>query len=144
MWDEKLGYSGNTAEDVVSKLDDMDRSKGYLIIRDGITSDKLREIKSDPDLYAKFQRIKSECKQSYEYDHRVPTMYEVNTGLTNLYGVILKLLKADKSDDDNRFIQVQQSIDTIKKQIGMPITGWDGGSIHNDQCNDGKGIKTSN
>lgn len=144
MWNEELGFEGNSVEDIIDKLDNMDRSSGYIAIRDNITFNKLKEIRSNPESYSKFQIIKSECKASFDYDRRIPTMYEVNAGLTNLYGIILKLLKAEKDDDNSRFTEIQQSIDMIREQIGMPITGQDKGDTNNEQHNDGKGIETSN
>jgi hypothetical protein len=114
--------------DIVSNLDKMARSKGYIIIRDSISSRKVSEIREDTELYKLFQDIKKECKASFEYDHRMATMLDVNIGLTNVYSIVLKLIKASNSDVAERLDQICSAINTIEEKLGVTPTVWGGGT----------------
>lgn len=111
--------------DIVTKLEGMARSKGYAVIKDHLSTGKISEIKENPELYKLFQEIKRECKASFDYDCRLATILEVNTGLTNIYSIILKLLKASNSDMMDKFNQICQSVNIIEEKLEMILTVWD-------------------
>lgn len=115
------------ANEFVDALDRMHRSAGYKTIRDGITQQMLDDIKKDPELYKKFQSIKQECKESFDYDNRAATMLDVNRGLTNLYKIILQLISAQRRDGDDTFTSICGAINKIEEKLGMEQTDWFGG-----------------
>lgn len=123
---KNLGCS--TAKEFVDKLDKMARSKGYITIRDEMTQQMLKSIRDDAELYQTFQVIKSECKESYEYDHKTATMLDVNRGLTNLYGIVLNLIKASRNDTDTSLGAICAAINRIEEKIGLEPTDWNGGT----------------
>lgn len=102
----------------------MHRSKGYVEIRDNMTNAMLKEIRKDPDLYKKFQGIRQECKQSWDYDHKTATMMDVNRACTNVYGMLVKLLQAETSSFDPVLNKLGEAINNIEERLGMPITQW--------------------
>lgn len=118
------GKSNETAVEFVERLDKMQRSKGFVEIRDKMTQNMLREIRKDVDLYKKFQSIRVECKQSWDYDHRMATIEDVNRACTNLYGIILKILKSETSSFDPVLNKMGQAINNIEERLGMPQTQW--------------------
>lgn len=118
-------YNNMSPEELVDTLDKMTRSKGYTIIRDYIDKKTVENIKShDIKLYQLFQAIKMECKESWDYDRKVPTMADVNIGLTNLYGVILKIMRANIDDNQDKFIKIQTAINRIEEKVGLESTQW--------------------
>lgn len=121
-----------SAAEFVDKLDQMHRSKGYIFIRDNMTKNMLAEIRSNPELRQKFQAIKAECKQSWDYDHKTATMMDVNRACTNLYGMILKLLQAETSSFDPVLNAMGAAINTIEERLGMPKTQWTKEEGHED------------
>ena len=134
-----LGYQ--SVEEFVDMLDKMARSIGYEYIRDNVTPQVLKEIRNDIGTYEKFQDIRAECKKSYEYDHKVPSMLDVNRGLTNLYKITLNLMKASKNDTDARLDEVCLAINKIEEKIGLEKTDWNGGTEDvTSNTNDGEGI----
>lgn len=110
----------------VDRIDKMHRSKAYLEIRDNMTSGLLKAIRghSDPELYKRFQEIRQEAKQSWDYDHKTATMEDVNRACTNLYGMILKILKAETSSFDPVLNKMGEAINNIEERLGMPQTVW--------------------
>ena len=132
------GYTD--AKGFVDMLDEKPRSEGYKIIRDEMSQDMLTKIKGDTQLYKRFQDIKIECKKSDEYDRKVPTMLDVNRGLTNLYGIILRLIGAQKNDNDATLSKVCTAINKIEERLGIEQTDWEDSKDVTVGTVNGKGI----
>lgn len=115
-------------EELVKALEDMHRSQGYLVIRDHITPKMNTAIRKNTELYKRFQAIKKECKDSWDYDHRTTMMFEVNRGLTNLYGIILNILAAHQNVHSAELDEVRQAINNIEERLGFEQTKWNGGA----------------
>lgn len=118
------GKPVETAAEFVERLDKMPRSKGFLEIRDKMNPVLLREIRNDMELYKRFQAIRVECKQSWDYDHKMATMEDVNRACTNLYGILLKLLQSETSSFDPVLNKMGQAINNIEERLEMPQTQW--------------------
>lgn len=123
---EEQSHKPQSAAEFVEMLDQMHRSKAYLVIRDEMTADMLKKIRSDADLsiYRKFQEIRQEAKKSWDYDHKTATMEDVNRACTNLYGMILKILKAETGSFDPVLNKMGEAINKIEENLGMPQTIW--------------------
>lgn len=113
-----------TAVEFIDRLDKMPRSKGFVEIRDNMNPALLREIRKDMDLYKRFQAIRTECKQSWDYDHKMATMEDVNRACTNLYGIVIKILQSETSSFDPVLNKMGQAINNIEERLGMPQTQW--------------------
>lgn len=128
-------------EEFVDALDAIHRSKGYDVIRNNMTQAMMVSIHANTDLYQKFQEIKAECKKSYDYDRKTATTLEVNRGLTGLYGLVVNLIKAQKSDVDDTLVKVCGAINRIEEKVGLEPTDWTGGtSDATDHTSNGEGI----
>lgn len=118
--------AADTAVAFINRLEEMHRSKAYVTIRDEMTSGLLKAIRGyhDPELYKRFQAIRQEAKQSWDYDHKTATMEDVNRACTNVYGMVIKLLQAETSSFDPVLNKLGAAINTIEERLGMPQTKW--------------------
>lgn len=141
----KIDLGLNNPTEFVDALDKMHRSKGYTIIKDHMSQKMLKAVREDVKLYQRFQDIKAECKKSFEYDKKVPTMLDVNKGLTNLYNIILRLFKSYKSGNDETLNEICQAINRIEEKLDMEQTDWTGGTNNaTSDTGNGEGISPSN
>ena len=135
--EEKRRIDGMIAKiesgDIKGFLDDIDQmaaSKAYLVIRDDIEQKHIKMIReSGKDNYQLYQDIKSRSKQSWDYDHRVPVMLDINKACTNLYTLILRLIRAYNNDTNDELNAIKTAINRIEEKIGIEPTMWEIGSI---------------
>ena len=132
----------------LSDIDQMAASKAHIVIRDNLTQKHVKMIKdSGKENYQMFQDIKIRAKNSWDYDHRVATMEDVNRGCTNLYTLVLRLMRAQNDDFLEELNKIHVTINRIEEKIGLEPTVWeaetndnpiDGG---NDNVNDVQGVQ---
>lgn len=132
----------------LNDIDQMAASKAHIVIRDNLTQKHVKMIKdSGKDNYQMFQDIKIRAKNSWDYDHRVATMEDVNRGCTNLYTLVLRLMRAQNDDFLEELNKIHVAINKIEEKIGLEPTIWeaetndnsiDGG---NDNVNDVQGVQ---
>lgn len=120
-------WANLSVEGFMKKLSDTHRSVGYLVIRDCMTKELMDGIRANKDVYKEFQAIKQECKESWDYDHKTPNMLDLNKGLTNLYGVILRLISAMQNSHTQELDEIRVAINKIEEKIGIEPTDWNGG-----------------
>ena len=126
--------SGNV-EGFLNDIDQMAASKAYLIIRDELTANHIRFIKeSGKENYQKFQDIKIRAKKSWDYDHKLSTMEDVNRACMNVYTLVLRLMNAQNSDYQEEFNKIKTAINKIEEKVGLEPTVWD--TQDNDGGND--------
>lgn len=107
-------------------LDEMAASKAYLFIRDEMTSHHIKAIReSGKDNYQKFQDIKLRAKQSWDYDHKTPCMLDVNRACMNLYGIVLRLMRAQNDDYSEELNKIKTAINRIEEKVGLEPTVWE-------------------
>ena len=117
--------SGDVGE-FLNDIDQMAASKAYLVIRDNIKSNHVKTIRdSGKDNYQKFQDIKLRAKQSWDYDHSIPTMEDVNRACMNLYTLVLKLMNAQNSHYAEEFNKIHSAINKIEEKVGLEPTVWE-------------------
>jgi hypothetical protein len=125
-------------------IDQMHASKAYIVIRDTITSKHIKAIKeSSAENYQLFQDIKLRAKQSWDYDHKMATMEDVNRACMNVYTLVLKLMKAQNDSNFEELNMIRTAINRIEEKVGLEPTIWeaintDGG---NDNVNDVQGVQ---
>lgn len=132
----------------LNDIDQMAASKAHIVIRDNLTQKHVKMIKdSGKENYQMFQDIKIRAKNSWDYDHRVATMEDVNRGCTNLYTLVLRLMRAQNDDFLEELNKIHVAINRIEEKIGLEPTVWeaetndnptDGG---NDNVNDVQGVQ---
>ena len=132
----------------LDEIDQMAASKAYLVIRDSINNKHIKTIRdSGNDNYQMFQDIKIRAKKSWDYDHSIPTMEDVNRACMNLYTLVLRLMRAQGDDSVREFSKIQSAINKIEEKVGLDITNWtdeiadnlnDGG---NDNVSDVQGVE---
>jgi hypothetical protein len=126
--------SGNV-EGFLNDIDQMAASKAYLVIRDSIDNKHVKTIReSGKDNYQKFQDIKLRAKKSWDYDHSIPTMEDVNRACMNLYTLVLRLMNAQNNDYLRELSKIQQAINKIEEKVGLESTVWE---EDQDNLNDG-------
>lgn len=138
-------------KEFLDTLDQTHASKVYEIIRDNITPRHIRMIKEASDstncYYQTFQDIKLKAKQSWDHDHKVATMADVDRACTNLYGLVLRIIKSLSDGTIRELGAVHLAINKIEEKLGIEITDWnaqptdetnDGG---NDNVNDVQGVQ---
>lgn len=124
--DPNMGFED--PEKLVAALEQMHRSRAYLIMRDHITQRMETTIrKAGGDLQKRFAALKRECKDSWEYDHKFAMMCEVNRGLTNLYGIILNILSAHQNVHQTELDAIHRAINNIEERLDIEKTDWNGG-----------------
>lgn len=109
----------------LNDIDQMAASKAYIVIRDHIKQEHIRAIKeSGKDNYQLFQDIKARAKQSWDYDHKLATIEEVNKACMNLYTIVLKLMRAQNDDFQEELNKMQSAINKIEEKVGIEPTVW--------------------
>lgn len=109
----------------LNELDQMAASKAYLVIRDRINTEHIRVIKnSGKENYQLFQDIKQRAKKSWDYDHKVATIEEVNRACMNVYQLALRLMRAQNDDSLEEFNKIKSAINRIEEKIGIESTVW--------------------
>lgn len=116
--------SGNV-EGFLNDIDQIAASKAYLVIRDELTADHIRTIKgSGKENYQKFQDIKIRAKKSWDYDHKLATIEDVNRACMNLYTLVLRLMNAQNGDYQDEFNKIKTAINKIEEKVGLEPTVW--------------------
>lgn len=127
----------NKVEEFLNDIDQMAASKAYLVIRDKLSNKHIKTIReSGTENYQKFQDIKLRAKKSWDYDHSVPTMEDVNRACMNLYTIVLRLMNAQNSDNSRELSKIQSAINRIEEKVGLDPTVWEDQDILNDGGND--------
>lgn len=124
----KEEWNGLGVDEFMKKLTDTHRSVGYLAIRDCMTKALMDNIRADKNKYKEFQAIKQECEESWDYDHKTPNMLDLNRGLTNLYGIVVKLIKAVQDSHTQGLDEIRLAINKIEERVGIDPTDWNGGN----------------
>lgn len=120
-----------SGKELIEYMRDKNRSDCYILIRDIVTKKQINEMQvcEDKKLYQEFQEIKRESKASFDYDNKLASMKDVNAACTNVYGIMLKLLKAGRDETCERTTYVDtmlqgicDAINRIEKHVGLPET----------------------
>lgn len=115
--------------DIKGFLDDIDQvaaSKAFVIIRDNIKSRHIKMIKeSGIDNYQLFQDIKIRAKQSWDYDHKTPSMNDIDRACTNVYVLALRLMKVHNDAIIEELNAIRSAINKIEEKIGIDPTVWE-------------------
>ena len=129
--------SGNI-DGFLNDIDQMPASKAYVVIRDHIKYQHVNTIKdSGKDNYQKFQDIKLRAKQSWDYDHKMANMEDVNRACMNVYTLVLNLMKAQNGNFAEELCRIFTAINRIEEKVGLEPTVWDEESSNsNDGGND--------
>jgi Mg2+ and Co2+ transporter CorA len=110
----------------LAKLDNMAASKAYLVIRDDMTNQHIRAIKeSGKDNYQLFQDIKARAKQSWDYDHKMAMMMDVDRACMNVYTLLLRIFKAHNDSYAEELNQIRTAINRIEEKVGLEPTSWE-------------------
>jgi hypothetical protein len=116
----------NNVEGFLNDIDQMGASKAYLVIRDNITQQHIKKIKdSGKENYQKFQDIKMRAKESWDYDHKMANMADVNRACMNVYTLVLKLMRAQNGDFAEELNKIQSAINRIEEKVGLDPTAWE-------------------
>ena len=116
--------SGNI-EGFLNDIDQMAASKAYLVIRDNINNHHIKAIReSSTENYQKFQDIKIRAKKSWDYDHKMATMEDVNRACMNVYTLVLRLMSAQNGDFQEEFNKIRTAINKIEEKVGLEPTVW--------------------
>lgn len=145
----KMIDDGNI-EGFLDNIDRMAASKAYVVIRDELTSKHVKAIKdSGKDNYQKFQDIKLRAKQSWDHDHKMAMMMDVDRACLNVYTLLLRIFKVHNDTYVEELNQVRTAINRIEEKVGLEPTIWvteepktdnstDGG---NDNAGDVQGVQ---
>lgn len=134
-------------DEALKKLDNMAASKAYVLIRDNIAPKHIKTIKeSSTENYQLFQDIKARAKQSWDYDHKMATIEEVNRACANVYTLLLRIVAQYNDSFTTELTKIINAINKIEEKVGVDITDWsnsDDDSINggNDNVNDVQGVK---
>lgn len=130
MGEAKLVYThmideGNI-EGFLDAIDKMAASKAYLVIRDEMTSKDVKAIKdSGKDNYQKFQDIKIRAKQSWDHDHKMAMMMDVDRACLNVYTLLLRIFKVHNDTYVEELNQIRTAINRIEEKVGLEPTSWE-------------------
>lgn len=110
----------------LTSLDQVSASKAYLIIRDNMTNKHIKAIKdSGKDNYQKFQDIKLRAKESWDHDHKMAMMMDVNRACTNVYTLLLRIFKVHNDTYVEELSQIRTAINRIEEKVGLKPTVWE-------------------
>lgn len=110
----------------LAKLDNMAASKAYLVIRDQMNSHHIKAIKdSGKDNYQLFQDIKARAKQSWDHDHKMAMMMDVDRACVNVYTLLLRIFKAHNDSYVEELNQIRTAINRIEEKVGLEPTSWE-------------------
>lgn len=108
------------------KLDNMAASKAYLVIRDEMTNQHIKAIKeSGKDSYQLFQDIKARAKQSWDHDHKMAMMMDVDRACMNVYTLLLRIFKVHNDTYVEELNQIRTAINRIEEKVGLELTSWE-------------------
>lgn len=114
-----------SGDEFIKYITPLHRSSVYIVIRDIMTIAQNKEIMHDSALKKEFGVLKQEAKQSWDHDRTTATNNDVNKACTNMYNVVLNLMKSNIQDNEAMFIRIMTSIDEIRAKIGLEPTVWD-------------------
>jgi hypothetical protein len=123
---------------IVKYLGTMHKSDCYVITRDCVLPDMVRRIREDPELYKEYQVLKQESKESWDHDHKMATMYDVDAAVTRAYQILLNVVKASRSEGIATLTKIQSAINKIEEKLGCEITDW------SDKDDDEQRVKENN
>ena len=107
-------------------LDQMAASKAYLVIRDEMTNQHIKAIKeSGKDNYQLFQDIKIRAKQSWDHDHKMAMMMDVDRACSNVYTLLLRIFKVHNDTYVEELNQIRTAINRIEEKVGLELTSWE-------------------
>ena len=136
MSDEKVTYVQMIdAGDILGflkTLDQMAASKAYLVIRDEVTQKHVKAIKeSGKENYQLFQDIKTRAKQSWDHDHKMAMMADVDRACRNVYTLLLRIFKAHNDTYVEELSEIRTAINRIEEKVGLEPTVWDKPKVDN-------------
>lgn len=110
----------------LANLDQMAASKAYLVIRDKMTNQHIRAIKeSGKDNYQLFQDIKIRARQSWDHDHKMAMMMDVDRACMNVYTLLLRIFKVHNDTYVGELNQIRTAINRIEEKVGLEPTIWE-------------------
>lgn len=113
-------------EKFLKALDQMAASKAYIVIRDEMTSKDIKMIKdSGKDNYQLFQDIKDRAKQSWDHDHKMAMMMDVDRACHNVYTLLLRIFKIHNDLNTEELNQIRTAINRIEEKVGLELTSWE-------------------
>lgn len=130
MSEEKVTYThmideGNI-DGFIKTLDQMAASKAYLVIRDEVTQKDIKAIKeSGQQNYQLFQDIKARAKQSWDHDHKMAMMMDIDRACRNVYTLLLRIFKAHNDLYTEELSQIRTAINRIEEKVGLEPTSWE-------------------
>lgn len=125
-------------------LDQMAASKAYLVIRDEMTNQHVKAIhNSGRDNYQLFQDIKLRAKQSWDHDHKMAMMKDVDRACMNVYTILLRIFKVHNDSHTEELNQIRTAINRIEEKVGLEPTSWEEDSTDggNDNVGDVQGVE---
>lgn len=113
-------------EGFLKAIDQMAASKAYLVIRDEMTQKHIKAIKeSGKDNYQLFQDIKARAKQSWDHDHKMAMMMDIDRACHNVYTLVLRIFKAHNDLYTEELNQIRTAINRIEEKVGLELTSWE-------------------
>lgn len=110
----------------IKTLDQMAASKAYLVIRDEVTQKHIKAIKeSGKENYQLFQDIKTRAKQSWDHDHKMAMMADVDRACMNVYTLLLRIFKVHNDTYVGELNEIRTAINRIEEKVGLEPTVWD-------------------
>lgn len=116
----------NDVEGFLKDIDQMAASKAYLVIRDNLTQKHIKTIQSSgKENYQMFQDIKQRAKKSWDYDHKMAMIEDVNRACMNVYQIVLRLMRAQNDDFSEELNKIHSAINRIEEKVGLEPTVWE-------------------
>lgn len=113
-------------EAFLKTIDQMAASKAYLAIRDHMEQRHIKAIKnSGKDNYQLFQDIKTRAKQSWDHDHKMAMMMDVDRACHNVYTLVLRIFKVHNDLYTEELNQIRTAINRIEEKVGLEPTVWE-------------------
>ena len=130
MSEEKVTYThmvdNGNIEGFLKTLDQMAASKAYRVIRDEMTQRHIKAIKdSGKDNYQLFQDIKARAKESWDHDHKMAMMKDVDRACMNVYTLLLRIFKVHNDAYAEELNQIRTAINRIEEKVGLELTSWE-------------------
>lgn len=126
-----------SGEQLVQYLGDKHRSDCHLIIRDMMTPQQNRDIRKSSNLELKkeFGIIKQESQKSWDHDHRMATMIDVDKACTQWYTIALKLMRASNDDIGAVLTKIMAGLDEVRAKLDMQPINWSN-DVNNNEATD--------
>lgn len=110
----------------LAKLDNIAASKAYLVIRDEMTNHHIKAIKdSGKNNYQLFQDIKARAKDSWDHDHKMAMMMDIDRACHNVYTLLLRIFKVYNDAHNEELNQIRTAINRIEEKVGLEPTSWE-------------------